>query len=105
MIHDLVLKNTAGLLLGYAKIDITNDKVNVDQKQVNVMNIVFAPTEQEELKSLQEKIERNILPTNYLFKDLHDKFTSIEVEIEMEGVEFTTTTTVEETTTTTTVTP
>lgn len=85
MLQDLTLKNSSGDLLGYAKIDVSNDTTNINQTQVSVNDISFVPTKDEDVKLLQEKVESNVLPTNYLFKDMHDKFTALGVKIELNG--------------------
>lgn len=111
MIQDLTLTNSAGAVLGYAKIDITNDTVNVTQKQISVDDISFTPVigvddaAKLAFKTLQQKIEAFIQPRNFLFKDLIAKFTSINVTVTFKGSALnatTTTTTAAPTTTTTT---
>lgn len=90
MIHDLFLKNSSAVLLGIAKIDISNDTENIGQKQVSVNDISFNPAvgDQEEASAIieqQNKIERFVQPRNFLMQDLLDQLTEIEVVAEFEG--------------------
>lgn len=118
MLHDLILLDKKdGKAVGSAKIDITFDRENVNQKQVSVNDFTFFPvkgTEEVivEKNTLLEKIERFIQPMNYLMQEVVDKFNSIGVEVELDGVKLqptvqptTTTTTLPEETTTTTTNP
>jgi len=106
MQHDLILKdNTDNTTIGVAKIDITNDRQNVNQKQTTVNHISFTPDLDEEKVALQNKVERFILPKNYLMQDLVDQLAAINVQATLDEqvlVETTTTTTASMTTSTTT---
>lgn len=95
MLHDLNLNNQQGEILGIAKIDITNDNVNISQKMINIDWFSFVSyqdlKDEEEQKKIEEKrllqlkIERNIPPREYLFNDLLIKLKNIEVYCEFEG--------------------
>lgn len=111
MLHDIILKDkSSNALVGIYKVDISNDRTNIEQKQVSVNFFTKSETEDEDILKAQEKVERTIPPMNYLCQELVDKLDSIEVTATLDGIaltpteveETTTTTTEEETTTTTT---
>lgn len=98
MQHDLILKdNTDNTTIGVAKIDITNDRQNINQKQTTVNHISFIPDLDEEKMELQNKVEKFILPMNYLMQDLVDQLNAINIQASLNEqvlVATTTTTTV-----------
>lgn len=85
MIYDLFLNNSAGVLLGIAKLDISSNTENIGQKQVSISDISFNPPSGEDEKEVativaqQQKIERFIQPRDFLMQDLLDQLTNIEV--------------------------
>lgn len=116
MLYDLVLKSAADQTwIGNAKIDIalgpqkdTSKKANIE-RMVNVNDFSFrhfpaAPVTGVDpyaaYKTLQEKVDRNILKKEHIFANVIKQFEDIGVAVAFEGVEYTSTTTTTTTTTT-----
>lgn len=110
MLHDIILKDSDDNLVGVFKVDISNERTNIEQKQVSVNYFIKGELDPdsedfEARKLVQEKVEKMIPPMNYLCQDLINKLDLIKVSASLDGIDLvpsTTTTTTEATTTTTT---